>query len=95
MKPFIDRHVCLCTGAGDPEKYKSHVGNKPVALFVTAMGPDSEGNSDLIKEIFRRLSDYVSTNPVAELVVPNCTEPKDLGEEQRKMAVSFAQKIAS
>ena len=95
MKPFIDRHVCLCTGAGDPEKYKSHVGNKPVALLVTAMGPDSEGNSDLIKEIFRRLSDYVSTNPVAELVVPNCTEPKDLGEEQRKMAVSFAQKIAS
>jgi len=32
---------------------------------------------------------------VAELVVPNCIEPKDLGEEQRKMAISFAQKIVS
>ena len=95
MKPFIDRHLCLCTGAGDPEKYKSHVENKRVALLVTAMGPDSKGNTDLIKEIFRRLSSYVNTNPVAELVVPYCDDPNSLGEEQKRMAVSFAQKIVS
>ena len=93
MKPFIDRHLCLCTGAEEPETYKSHVKNKPVALLVTAMGPDSEGNSDLIKEMFKRLSSYVSTDPVAELVVPFCNEPRDLGEQHKSMAVSFARKI--
>ena len=66
-----------------------------MALLVTAMGPDSEGNSDLIKEIFRRLSSYVSADPVAELVVPSCNQPRDLGEQQRSMAVSFARKIVS
>ncbi|MFH1069028.1 MAG: flavodoxin family protein [Candidatus Glassbacteria bacterium] len=94
IKPFIDRHLCLSTGYGDPRTHRSHVDGKRVGLLVTAAGQEGKGNSDLIVEVFERLADYVKTDVVARLIVPSCTEPGDLGEKQRKKARAFAEAIA-
>jgi len=93
IKPLIDRHLCLSTGYGNPSTHKSHVEGRRVALLVTAAGDEGKGNTELLPEVFKRLADYVKTEVVAELIVPLCTEPAALGEEQRAKAVAFAGEI--
>ncbi len=95
IKPLIDRHFCLATGAGDPSTHKSHIESKRVALLVTAAGQEGEGNSELITEVFKRLADYVKTKVVAQLVVPFCTTPDNLTEKHRGKARAFAEKIVA
>ncbi|HUU29475.1 MAG TPA: flavodoxin family protein [archaeon] len=93
MKPFIDRHLCLCTGADDPSTYQSHIENKRMALLVTAADKAGEGNTDLIQEVFKRLTDYTKSRVVALLIVPFCTKPEDLGDSHREKARAFAAEI--
>ena len=93
VKPLIDRHLCLATGYGDPSTHKSHIESKRVALLVTAAGQEGKGNSDLITEVFKRLADYVKTDVVAQLVVPFCTQPGDLGDEHKDKACAFVGEI--
>jgi multimeric flavodoxin WrbA len=93
IKPLIDRHLAFVSGYGDPETYKSHIEGKRVSLLVTAAGPEGAGNSDTITEIFKRLMDYTKARVVAQLIVPYCTTPDNLGEEQKTKARAFADQV--
>lgn len=93
IKPFIDRHLCLATGYGDLLTHKSHIENKRAALLVTAAGETGEGNTDLIEEVFNRLMGFTKSRVLAKLIVPLCTEPGALGNEQKEMAHAFAEEI--
>ncbi|MEA2063653.1 MAG: flavodoxin family protein [Gemmatimonadota bacterium] len=90
IKPLIDRHVCLSTGYGNPSRHRSHFEGKRMALLVTAGGPEGEGNTELISQVFKRLADFIKADVAAELIVPFLSGPSDLGSEHREKARAFA-----
>lgn len=94
LKLLIDRHFCLVHGSNDPATYRSLIDGKPLALLVTAYDHAGEGNSELICEMFKRIAGYCKARVAAELVVPFCRAPQDLGEIQRGQAKQFADSIA-
>jgi multimeric flavodoxin WrbA len=94
MKPLLDRHLSFVTGFTDPASHKSHLEGKTAGLLVTCGGPEGEGNTDCISTIWERMASFAKLDPVHQLIVPNCMDPKNLGEEQQEMAKQFAAKIA-
>ena len=95
MKPFIDRHMCLVTGYGNPEKWKSLIEGKRVGLLVTAEDHEGPGNTDTISMVFERLAGYTKTEIAGSLIVPHCSTPANLGEDQKKLALDFAARIVA
>ncbi|MCX7048616.1 MAG: flavodoxin family protein [Candidatus Sumerlaeota bacterium] len=91
IKPLIDRLFCMVTEYSD-ESHVSLIEGKRLSLLVTAAGPIEE-NADLIIQAFRRLAGYLKTPIAGQLVVPNCGNPEDLGEEAKKQAVALAHAI--
>ncbi|NIR01078.1 MAG: flavodoxin family protein [Gemmatimonadales bacterium] len=94
MKPLLDRHLSFVTGFMDPAAHKSHLEGKTAALLVTCGGPEGQGNTDCISTIWQRMASFAKFGPVHELIVANCADPKDLGEEHQTMAEQFASTIA-
>ena len=94
MKPLIDRHISLVTGFMDPATHKSHVEGTRAGLLVTCGGPAGEGNTDCISTIFRRMADFGKCQVAAELIVPHCMSPDDLGDDQKKIAQEFAEELS-
>jgi len=93
IKPFIDRCVCLVTGYGGPN-YNSLIGSKRSGLIVTC-GGTIEDNANLIQGIYKHIVDYYGLVSVAELIIPNCTEPEQLSEDVKNQAKEFAQKLGA
>ena len=92
FKGLIDRHLSFVTNFMDPEKHRSHVEGKTMALLVTCGGEDVDGNTDCIKLIWQRLTAFGKCDPVYELIVPGCTSAKSLGDEQKAWARELAEK---
>jgi multimeric flavodoxin WrbA len=93
FKPFLDRHLCLITGLGDPATHRSHVEGKRAGLLVTCGGPDAEGNTDLIRPMFRRMIEFGKCEAVAELVVPGLMSADNLTDEHKEQAKAFAEQL--
>ena len=84
IKPLIDRHFCLVSGAGTPD-HDSLISGKPSALLVTCAGP-IEGNCDAIKHIFSGFADYLKLDSKGAYILPFCTTPDAIGEEGQKLS---------
>jgi len=95
LKAFIDRHLCLVTGYGKPESWKSRIEGKRVAMLLTAEGPEGPGNTDAVSLMFERLSAYTKTNMISGLIVPYCTTPDKLGDSHREQARLFAARLVA
>ncbi len=96
IKSLIDRHLCLIRGGADnPATHYSQLEGKRLALLVTAYDQAGEGNSDLLSEMFRRMAAFCKAPVTAELVVPYCREPKDLGPMQKDSAERFAAELVA
>jgi len=93
MKPIIDRHYCLVTGYADPSAKVSHVAGRRAGLLVTCAGPDCEGNTDTIIEIFERLCDFCSLPIAGELILGMCTAPDELGTGRERAVREFARDL--
>ena len=93
LKLLIDRHICLVTGYEDPATAKSLVAGKRMALLVTCEESAGEGNTDTLSTIFGRLMEYLQAGSVAELIIPDCTEPDALGDEQEQQARALAAQV--
>jgi multimeric flavodoxin WrbA len=91
IKPLIDRHFCLVTGAGTPD-HDSLISGKPAALLVTCAGP-IEGNCDAIKSIFSGFTDYAKLMAKGNFILPFCTTPDDISAEGAKLAGNLAKAI--
>ncbi len=91
IKPLIDRHFCLVTGAGTPD-HNSLIGGKPTALLVTCAGP-IEGNCDAIQGIFTGFTDYAKLMAKGNFILPFCTTPDDIGDEGATLAGNLAKAI--
>ncbi len=88
MKCLIDRCVSLVTGYETPD-HASRLAGKGLALVATAEG-GVEGNLDLLQAPFRRRCDYLLARNVGELLIPDCTEPENLGAGVESRVVAFA-----
>ena len=91
IKPLIDRHFCLVTGAGTPD-HDSLISGKPAALLVTCAGP-IEGNCDAIQSIFTGFTDYAKLMAKGNFILPFCTTPDDISAEGVKLAGNLAKAI--
>ncbi len=91
IKPLIDRHFCLVTGAGTPD-HDSLISGKPTALLVTCAGP-IEGNCDAIQSIFSGFTDYAKLMAKGNFILPFCTTPDDISDEGVKLAGNLAKAI--
>ncbi len=91
IKPLIDRHFCLVTGAGTPD-HDSLISGKPAALLVTCAGP-IEGNCDAIQSIFTGFTDYAKLMAKGNFILPFCTTPDDISAEGAKLAGNLAKAI--
>ncbi len=91
IKPLIDRHFCLVTGAGTPD-HDSLISGKPAALLVTCAGP-IEGNCDAIQGIFTGFTDYAKLMAKGNFILPFCTTPDDISDEGAKLAGNLAKAI--
>jgi len=93
LKPLMDRHLSFVTGYLDPATHKSHLEGKTLALLVTCGGPDEEGNTDCMHQIWKRLTNFSKCDRSLELVVPFCMDPEKLGDEHQAQARAFAEEI--
>jgi len=88
MKPLIDRHFCLVTGAGTSD-HNSLISGKQAALLVTCAGP-IEGNCDAIQGIFTGFTDYAKLMAKGKFILPFCTTPDDIGDEGVRLAENLS-----
>lgn len=91
IKPLIDRHFCLVTGAGTPD-HDSLISGKSAALLVTCAGP-VEGNCDAIHGIFNGFSDYAKLMAKGNFILPFCTTPDAIGDKGSELAGNLAKAI--
>jgi len=91
IKPLIDRHFCLVTGAGTTD-HDSLISGKPAALLLTCAGP-IEGNCDAIQSIFAGFTDYAKLMAKGNFILPFCTKPDDISAEGAKLAGNLAKAI--
>ena len=91
IKPLIDRHFCLVTGAGSPD-HDSLIGGKRAALLVTCAGP-IEGNCDPIQGIFAGFADYTKLLAKGNFILPFCTTPDAIGVNGTELAENLAKAI--
>ena len=91
IKPLIDRHFCLVSGDGTSE-HDSLISGKPAALLVTCAGP-IEGNCDAIQGIFKGFTDYLHLMAKGSYILPFCTTPVAIGNEEAEMAEDLAKAI--
>ncbi|MDH3359220.1 MAG: flavodoxin family protein [Desulfobacteraceae bacterium] len=91
IKPLIDRHFCLVTGAGTPE-HDSLISGKPAALLVTCAGPIG-GNCDAIQGIFTGFSDYTKLMAKGHFILPFCTTPDAIGDKGSELAGDLVRAI--
>ena len=92
IKPLIDRHFCLVTGAGTPDHH-SLIGGKSSALLLTCAGP-LEGNCDAIQSIFTAFSDYAKLRTKGNFILSFCTTPDAIGAEGAELAGNLAKAIS-
>jgi multimeric flavodoxin WrbA len=91
IKPLIDRHFCLVTGAYTAD-WKSLIAGKRTGLVMTSGGP-VESNADLAVKQFEALMNYTRTTVKGTLVEPLMTTPDAIGEEARQRAIAFARNL--
>lgn len=83
LKALVDRQYCLVKWKveGSPSLFAG----KRVALLVTC-GSGIENNADVIQTIFDREAEYTGCTVLGKFIVPNCTEPAELGDRAEKTA---------
>ncbi len=91
IKPLIDRHFCLVSGAGTPD-HDSLISGKPAALLVTCAGPVG-GNCDAIQGIFTGFSNYLKLMAKGNYILPFCTTPDAIGDKGAELAGNLAKAI--
>lgn len=91
MKALIDRHFCLVKNYFT-KKHKSFIEGKKTALLVTCTGPE-KNNGDIIQVLFERLNAFVKCKAVGKYVVPFCSSPDAMGNEEREIAKKIAREI--
>jgi multimeric flavodoxin WrbA len=92
MKALVDRMYCLVDDFHDNPDYASRLEGKPLALLVTSGGGD-EGNADLLIQAFGNMVRFLKARDAGHLHVPFCTGPDSLGEEARRKASEFAERL--
>ena len=93
MKPLIDRHFSLVTGAGTPD-HDSLISGKPAALLLTCAGP-IEGNCDAIQSIFNGFTGYTKLMAKGNFILPFCTTPDDISDKGAELAGKLAKAITA
>ncbi|MCD4657716.1 MAG: flavodoxin family protein [Planctomycetes bacterium] len=66
--------------------------DKKAALIVTAGGP-YENNADFVGEIFNRGLKYTKIVNIGDLILTECTNPKNMDEKVKNRTESFSKKI--
>ncbi len=92
MKTFIDRHVCAVKEFGLPDKHKSLLEGKKIALLVTCAGP-IEDNADVIQTVFDRVSFYTKTKVAGKYILPFCTTPDAVSKQGVELAKKMAKEL--
>jgi len=91
LKAFLDRHVCLVNNAYS-EEWSSLVGDRPVAVLVTAAGPIKD-NADLLIKQFDGMAAYLKAKSKHQFVVPGCTTPDAIPADVKEEAAKFAREL--
>lgn len=87
MKTLLDRMYCLA----DAES-TSRIKGKPIALIVTAGGPEKD-NADLLVKAYESMTAYMGAVTAGALVIPNCHGPESIDAAVQERAKAFAEKI--
>ena len=92
-KKFIDRAACLVSGF-NTSKHSSLVEDKKIALLVTCAGPKTL-NADLITSEFNRWLWFLKVKENNDLIkiIPNCTVPEELGDDEKQIAMDLAYEL--
>lgn len=88
MKRIIDRSLCVATGYMSGS-HRSLLEGSAVALLLTCGGPE-RANTDEIQMVFRRYSVFLKAGHAGQLIVPFCSEAKDLKPSMKEEARKFA-----
>ena len=91
IKGLIDRMFCMMDFDGE-RRDVPRLRGKGMALLLTAGGEETN-NADLVTAGFDQLVEMLKARMAGHLVVPNCTAPKDLGDEVKARAVAFAKML--
>ena len=92
LKALLDRMYCLSV-TGKDGAFISRIAGKPIALVVTAGGPEKD-NADLLVKAYQSMTEYLKAIPAGALVVPDCTGPESLDASVQERAKAFANKIS-
>jgi len=87
MKTLLDRMYCLA----DAES-TSRISGKPIALIVTAGGPEKD-NADLLVKAYESMTAYMGAVTAGALVIANCAGPESIDEAVQERAKAFAERL--
>lgn len=85
MKALLDRQYCLVKWSEEEQAVTSLFAGKRAALLVTC-GGSIEEDADLIRIAFDRAMAFAGCQVVGKYVVPQCTEPAQLGDSAANTA---------
>jgi len=88
LKCLLDRMYCLA----DAES-SSRIEGKPIALIVTAGGPEKD-NADLLVKAYESMTAYMGAVTAGALVIANCAGPESLDAAVQERAKAFAEEVA-
>jgi multimeric flavodoxin WrbA len=89
MKTLLDRMYCLA----DAES-SSRIEGKPIALIVTAGGPEKD-NADLLVKAYESMTAYMGAVTAGALVIANCSGPESIDTAVQTRASAFAEMLAA
>ncbi len=93
MKSLLDRMYCYANDVDEGGDYTTQLTGKPVALVVTAGGPEKD-NADLLVKAYHAMTDYMKAVAAGALVVPYCTGPESLDASVQERATAFGRRLA-
>jgi len=91
ITPLMERAIGLVKFTKDGGR-KSYIEGKSFGMVMTCAGP-LKNNADLAPKVFKRLTNHVGAVDAGMLIIPGCTEPKDMGDDTRKKAAKFARSL--
>jgi multimeric flavodoxin WrbA len=93
MKGLIDRMFCMMDYDGRREGVP-RLYDKPLALMMTGGGERTD-NADLVFRGFHHCVGLLFAREAGEFYVPDCTEPDKIGDDVKRQAIAFAEKLTT
>ncbi len=93
LKTLLDRMYCLADDMDGGGDYTTQLAGKPMALVVTAGGPEKD-NADLLVKAYEAMVAYMKAVPAGALMVANCVGPQSLDAAVRARAETFGRQLA-